>query len=105
MGSQLPDSSTPLPSAGADLHPVLARNTAQAARLRHADHWANAIYSLKDWRDHYGLEGRRLTYLLAASPFAARALGSAFNLPAEGKTSAVLELGYPRNDYLSDFQR
>lgn len=64
---------------------------------------ANAIYSLSEWQDHYGLEGRRLTYLLAASPFAAKALASAFNLVATGRTSTVLELGYPRNDYLATF--
>lgn len=64
---------------------------------------ANAIYSREEWKDQYGLEGRRLTYLLAGSPFAATALASAFNLVATGRTSAVLQLGYPRNDYLSTF--
>jgi len=64
---------------------------------------ANAIYSLKEWQDHYGLEGRRLTYLLAGSPFAAKTLASAFNLTQTGRTDAVLQLGYPRNDYLSTF--
>jgi len=65
--------------------------------------WANPVFSRREWHQLYGLEGERLTYLLAASPFAARALASTFNLPKLGRTDAVLELGYPRNDYLTNF--
>lgn len=61
---------------------------------------ANPTYSLREWRSQYALEGSRLTYLLAASPFAAKALTSGFDLEASGRSSAVLDLGYPRNDRL-----
>ncbi|NTU71137.1 MAG: hypothetical protein HGB10_04885 [Coriobacteriia bacterium] len=65
--------------------------------------WANPMFTKREWHEAYGLEGERFSYLLAASPFAAKALGSTFNLPKIGRTDAVIELGYPRNDYLSTF--
>lgn len=77
---------TPLKRLGFDMLPGVSRN---------------AMYSLRDWREHYGLEGRRLTYLLAQSEFAATVLTSAFNLTTLGKRDAVIEEGYPRNDALA----
>ncbi len=58
------------------------------------------MYRPRDWRFFYELEGSRLTWLLSPSPFASRALSSAFNLTALGKDGAVVEEGYPRNDAL-----
>jgi CDP-glycerol glycerophosphotransferase len=63
----------------------------------------NKMYRPRDWHHFYGLEARRLTWLLSPSPFATTALTSAFNLAKFGKADAVIEEGYPRNDFLSTF--
>jgi CDP-glycerol glycerophosphotransferase len=54
-------------------------------------------------RSWYEAEGRRFTFLLAQSPFAARALESAFDLKGSGRADAVLQEGYPRNDFLLNY--
>ena len=51
-------------------------------------------------RQWYEAEGRRFTFLLAQSPFAAKALTSAFGLQKLDRTDAVFQSGYPRNDFL-----
>ncbi len=63
----------------------------------------NKMYRARDWHHFYGLEGKRLTWLLSPSPFASEALSTAFNLAGFGKTRAIIEEGYPRNDYLHSF--
>ena len=65
--------------------------------------WANPVYSRDEWYAIYKAEGERMTYLLAASPFAARALASSFGMTAAEQAEKVLQLGYPRNDHLSTF--
>lgn len=62
---------------------------------------SNAIYSFNDLRRQYALEGARFTHLLSPSPFTTEKLSSAFNLIETGRTDTVLELGYPRNDFLA----
>jgi CDP-glycerol glycerophosphotransferase len=57
-------------------------------------------YDRDEKRAWYQAEGRRFTNLLAQSPFAAKTLGSAFDLAASGRWEALLVEGYPRNDYL-----
>jgi CDP-glycerol glycerophosphotransferase len=64
---------------------------------------SNATYSYSDLRRHYGLEGARLTYLLTPSKFTSEKLATAFNLVETGRTSTIVEEGYPRNDRLKTF--
>jgi CDP-glycerol glycerophosphotransferase len=54
-------------------------------------------------RSWYEAAGRRFTFLLAQSPFAAKVLESAFDLKGSGRADAVLQVGYPRNDFLLSY--
>ena len=64
---------------------------------------ANALYSAEEIHERYKREGRRLTWLLSPSRFATEKFASAFDLISTGRSSAIVEEGYPRNDYLSNF--
>jgi len=75
---------TPLKRFGCDAPAapgVSARDTAARARR---------------WK----LSGSRFTYFLSQSPFASEKLASAFGMDAEAAAAVMLELGYPRNDFL-----
>jgi len=63
----------------------------------------NVLFSAREIHRRYTREGDRLTYLLSPSPFATEKFASAFGLAASGRTSAIIEEGYPRNDSLSMF--
>ena len=60
----------------------------------------NAMNSLEEIRDKYRRDARRFKYLLSPCSFASEVFTSAWNLKALGKESAILETGYPRNDFL-----
>lgn len=64
---------------------------------------ANIMASVREIHERYEREGERLTYLLSPSAFATEKLGSAFGLDASGRTGAIIEEGYPRNDFLATF--
>ena len=63
----------------------------------------NAMNSIREIHERYRENAGKLGYLLSPSPFATAALSSAWGLRAAGKADAVLELGYPRNDFLSRY--
>ena len=63
----------------------------------------SAGMSVQDIHERYRREGARLTWLLSQSPYATDKFGSAFDLVSTGRADAILELGYPRNDFLSTF--
>jgi CDP-glycerol glycerophosphotransferase len=65
----------------------------------------NVLFSADEIHKRYLREGARLTYLLSPSAFATEKLGSAFGLATLGKTSAIIEEGYPRNDFLATFDQ
>lgn len=58
----------------------------------------NNIMSLKEMKEDYKEEGRRVSYFLSPSSFYTQKIGSAFGL--EQPHDKMLELGYPRNDSL-----
>ena len=60
----------------------------------------NAMNSLEEIRDKYRRDAIRFRYLLSPCSFASEVFTSAWNLKALGKESAILEIGYPRNDFL-----
>jgi CDP-glycerol glycerophosphotransferase len=64
---------------------------------------ANAMASVREIHERYTREGKRLTYLLSPSAFATEKLGSAFALGVSGRSGAIIEEGYPRNDMLAAF--
>jgi CDP-glycerol glycerophosphotransferase len=63
----------------------------------------SAGMSVRDIHERYRHEGARLTWLLSQSPYATDKLGSAFDLVSTGRTGAIIEAGYPRNDFLATF--
>jgi CDP-glycerol glycerophosphotransferase len=65
----------------------------------------HAKYTKKELATQYLEEAKRFTYLLSPSAYATNCFESAFNLKALGKEDCVLELGYPRNDYLYSYKK
>jgi CDP-glycerol glycerophosphotransferase len=63
----------------------------------------NAMNSKEELRDKYRMDAEKFKYILAPSHFAAEKFISAWNLEAIGKTDTVIELGYPRNDFLFNY--
>lgn len=61
------------------------------------------IHSLAERKKKYLHDAHRLTYLLSPSPYATRHFVSAWGLDSMGKTGAIIEEGYPRNDALFHF--
>lgn len=64
------------------------------------EHTQNSMNSTAEIRAKYRTDAKRFRYLLSPSPFASEKFTTAWNLKAMGKEGAVLELGYPRNDFL-----
>ena len=65
----------------------------------------NAMNSVREIRSKYRTDTKRLDYLLSPCRFVTEKFTSAWNLKAFGKGDAVLEIGYPRNDFLNRYTR
>lgn len=63
----------------------------------------SAGLGVRDIHLRYRREGARLTWLVSPSPYATQKFTSAFDLEALGRLDAIVETGYPRNDFLSKF--
>ena len=61
----------------------------------------NAMNSVKEIQYKYRSDAERFKYLLSPCRFATEKFTSAWNLDAPERT--ILELGYPRNDFLSNY--
>ncbi len=59
--------------------------------------------ALKDTIRTYRRKGSKITYMLSPSKFYTESIGSAFALADSGNEKAMVETGYPRNDYLHHF--
>jgi len=60
-----------------------------------------ALMPLKVLHSRYRREGERLTYLVTPSEYVSERLTSAFGLDEDKRGSAIVEVGYPRNDRLA----
>lgn len=60
----------------------------------------NVMNSLKEVRQKYDWDAAKFRYILSPSDFATEKFTSAWNLKAAGKEHAVIQEGYPRNDFL-----
>ncbi|MDD6467361.1 MAG: CDP-glycerol glycerophosphotransferase family protein [Erysipelotrichaceae bacterium] len=65
----------------------------------------NAMNSIKDIHYKYQVDSKKYTWLLSPSKFCTEKFTSAFNLKAVGKDDIIIEKGYPRNDYLINYQQ
>ena len=63
----------------------------------------NALNSLKDMQNKYKADAERYSYLLAPSKFCTEKFTSCFNLKENNPNCNIIEEGYPRNDFLSNY--
>lgn len=63
----------------------------------------NAMNSQDEIRDKYYRDAKRFKYLLSPCAFATEKFKTAWNLKAMGKENAIIEIGYPRNDFLVNY--
>lgn len=63
----------------------------------------NAMNSIREIRSKYKTDVKRFTYLLSSCKFVTEKFSSAWNLKGFGKSGALLETGFPRNDFLNIF--
>ena len=63
----------------------------------------NAMNSVKDIRHKYQSDAIKYDYMVSPSKFVTEKYKSAFNLDNCNKKVKIIEKGYPRNDFLSNF--
>ena len=61
-----------------------------------------ALNSAKELADRFALDAQKWTYLVSPSTFTSQHLADAFDLPKEKRDSVILEVGYPRNDFIAN---
>lgn len=64
------------------------------------EHYTEKGSTIREVRDNYWQEARRVTHMPSPSPFYTEKMISAFHLQKAGKTDIFTEFGYPRNDRL-----
>lgn len=65
---------------------------------------SNAMNSQAEIRQKYKTDAKKFKYMLSPSKFASGAFASAWNLVNTNMTNKLIELGYPRNDFLYNYQ-
>ncbi|MCD7894805.1 MAG: CDP-glycerol glycerophosphotransferase family protein [Erysipelotrichaceae bacterium] len=63
----------------------------------------NALHSKKELCNLYKLDAERYDYLISPSPFCTEKFTSAFNLKENNPNVKIIEIGYPRNDFLVNY--
>jgi CDP-glycerol glycerophosphotransferase len=64
----------------------------------------NAMNSTKEIRKKYISDTKRFKYFLSPCGFSSEKFISAWDMKTYGKEDSIIELGYPRNDYLSNYK-
>jgi CDP-glycerol glycerophosphotransferase len=64
----------------------------------------NAIDSIAEIREKYDTDAKKFNYILSPSGFASEKFSSAWNLKESGMEDKVMEIGYPRNDFLINYK-
>lgn len=65
---------------------------------------ANAKMSRDSLTELFEIETQKISYMPSPSPFYSEKVGAAFNLKKFNKEDIMIETGYPRNDYLSNYK-
>ena len=68
------------------------------------EHFGNAMNTVSEIAKRYEIETSKFTYFLSPSAFASEKFISAWNMKAQGKEDIILEVGYPRNDFLTNYK-
>ena len=66
-------------------------------------HFDNAMNNLSEMKKRYKEEAKKFSYFLSPSKFASDRFISIWNMKEVKKENCVLELGYPRNDFLYNY--
>lgn len=66
-------------------------------------HFDNALNTLEGMKKRYKRETKKFSYFLSPSEFATEKFISIWNMKEVGKEKCVIELGYPRNDFLYNY--
>lgn len=69
------------------------------------EHFNNAMNSISEIRSRYHIEASKFSYFLSPSKFATEKFITAWDLDKINKTDIMLEEGYPRNDFLSNYTK
>lgn len=69
------------------------------------DNGRNGIERLEDTIESYINEGKRISYFLSPSKYASDKFCTAFCLDKLNKSDCLLEIGYPRNDFLTNISK
>ena len=67
------------------------------------EHFNNAMNSISEIRHRYHLEASKFSYFISPSKFATEKFISTWDLEKINKTDIIIEEGYPRNDFLSNY--
>ena len=68
------------------------------------EHFSNAMNTVDEITKRYEIETSKFSYFLSPSAFASEKFISAWNMKAQGKEDIILEVGYPRNDFLMNYK-
>ena len=63
----------------------------------------NAMNSVKEIQSKYRTDAKRFRYMMSPCKFVTEKFTSAWNLEKYGKEDTILEIGYPRNDFLKKY--
>ena len=69
------------------------------------EHFENAMNTVSEITKRYEIETSKFSYFLSPSAYASEKFSSAWNMKAQGKEDIILEAGYPRNDFLLNFEK
>lgn len=67
------------------------------------EHSDNAMNSQQEIRDKYRTDAEKFSFILSPSAFASEKFISAWNLAETGQADKVVEVGYPRDDFMINF--
>lgn len=67
------------------------------------EHSDNAMNSQQEIRDKYRTDAEKFSFILSPSAFASEKFISAWNLAETGQAGKVVEVGYPRDDFMINF--
>ena len=63
----------------------------------------NSMNSKTEIRKKYEIDAKKFDYIVSPTPFTSKVFTSAWNLKEFSREDAVLEIGYPRNDFLLNY--
>lgn len=67
-------------------------------------HFDNLLNTMKGMKKRYKIEASKFSYFISPSKFASEKFISAWNLKEIGRENIIIEEGYPRNDFLFNYE-